>query len=92
MGWDWEIPDNRCQLPEFWHLTSGFSVQQQSVDHGDHKEHGEADSGALDPEWVTVWVRSHLPGALTKLIATGYRYGSPLEALMAPMIGGTRPR
>ena len=73
MGWDCEIQDNRCRLPDFWHLTSGLSVQQQSADHSDDKEHGEADSGALDPEWVTVGVRSHWPGALTKRIVTGYR-------------------
>ena len=60
-------------MPDTRILASRFSVHQQSTDHGYDKEHRKGDSGALDPERVTVGVPSHWPGALTKRIVTGYR-------------------
>jgi len=50
-----------------------LSIHQQSADHGYDKEYRKGDSGPLDPERVTVGIRSHWPGALTKWIVTGYR-------------------
>lgn len=63
----------RFQTSDARTLASQFSVHQESADHGYDEEHREGDSGALDPERVTVGARSHWPGALTKRIVTGYR-------------------
>jgi hypothetical protein len=62
------MPDNR-----YLAYVLQESVDQQAADYSYHKEHSERNSGALDPERVTIGVGCHWPGALTKRIVTGYR-------------------